>query len=50
MEYGKGPLFDLTAAFSQTTEIWEKHGKWTTAYELYVRVFENSQSPILLCG
>ena len=41
MEDGKDPLFDLTAAFQQTTEIWEKQEKWTTGYELQVWVFEN---------
>ena len=40
LEYGKGPFFDLTAGFLQTTEIYEKQGKWTTAYELQVEVFE----------
>ena len=41
MEDGKGPLFDLTAAFQQTTEICEKQGKWTTGYVLQVWLFEN---------
>ena len=41
MENVKGPIFDLTATFQQTTEICEKQGIWTTGYELQVWVFEN---------
>ena len=40
---GKGALFDLTEVFYLTTEICERQGKWTTAYELYVRVYEYLQ-------